>query len=261
MSRKHKQSFAQRSGNVVISITPSPLPSNSSSPTPSPQQYLGYCLQVPVLFYHHVAPYAIAIEKGQTAYTVDNGMFDQHMAYLVNNGYKTITAKQLVDALRTKSQLPQKSVAITIDDGYKDIYEYAFPILRKYNSTANLMISTGLLEGVDYLTWNQLQEMVRSGLISVTNHTWSHYNVGAGPYEKVVSEIQTAKRQLEEHGIPTDVFTYPYGLFSDDAIAILQQNGYIGAFTTISGQVQCDSFIMTLRRTRIGNSSLINYGL
>lgn len=235
---------------------------NQESKIEQKEQYSGFCLNAPVLMYHHIQPYSEAQKKLQTSLSVDNIIFDQQMAYLVSNGYSTITAKQLVDAVKTHSPLPSKSIVITLDDGYKDAHTYAYPILQKYHLTANMMISTGLVGGEDYLSWEQIGEMSRSGLVYFTDHTWSHYSLGNASSDKITFEIMTAKQQLEDHtGQKVDIFTYPYGSFSNLVVSILQQNGFIGAFSTIPGFYQCDSFIMDLHRIRIGNASLSAYGL
>ncbi len=149
-----------------------------------------------------------------------------------------------------------------MDDGYGDIYSFAYPILQKYHIIANLMIPTGLLGGADYLSWSQLEEMVHSGLAYVTDHTWSHYAITRGPLDKIKFEIETGKQQLQDHTEQNvNLFTYPYGAISANAISILQSEGFIGAFSEIPGFWQCDSFVMALHRTRIGNAPLSHYGL
>ncbi len=221
-----------------------------------------YCLNVPVLFYHHTQPMAVAREHKNQALTVDNTVFDAQMQYIASHGYTTITAKQLVDALRTHTALPPKSIVITLDDGYRDNYTYAYPIFQKYHLIANIMLSTGLMEGSDYLTWGQIGEMKSSGLIYYTDHTWSHYGIASGTKEKIQYEILTAKQQIQDHtGQAVDLFTYPYGAFNKNAISLLQQDGFVGAFSTLPGRIQCDSFIMTLHRTRVGNAPLYQYGI
>lgn len=242
--------------------------SSTINPTPTPQQKkleenYGYCVNVPVLLYHHVQPDSEAKRLWQEALSVDSVMFDQQMSYLVTHGYTAISAKQLVDALLLHTSLPPKSIVITFDDGYKDAYTYVYPILQKYKITANLMISTGLVGGSDYLSWGDIEEMGRSGLVYFTNHTWSHYPIDQGGYDKAKYEIQTGRRQLEEHagGQTVNIFTYPYGSFNNEAIRALRDDGVTGAFSTISGFWQCDSFILTLHRNRVGNANLSEYGL
>lgn len=238
-------------------IIGTPTPTNTPTPTP----YSGYCLYVPVLFYHHIQPQADAVAKGQTSLSVDNGIFDQQMAYVAQSGYTTITAKQLVDALITKSPLPAKPLVITLDDGYKDNYTYAHPVIQKYGLTANLMLASGLVGGADYLTWDMVSDMKNSGRWYFTNHTWSHYSLGQGDDAKITYEVQTAKQQIEAHtGQPTNVFTYPYGTFTPHSVELLKSLGVQGAYSTIGGSMQCDSILYQLRRTRIGNSSLSAYG-
>jgi len=227
------------------------------------QVFTGYCLSVPVLTYHHIQPQITAVELKQTSLSVDNGMFDKQMAYLASQGYTAISALDLVEALRNHTGLPGKSVVITMDDGYADNDVYALPVLKKYNLKANLMLATGLVgSNPDMLTWSQVQDMKNSGLYYFTNHTWSHYAIANGPQSKIETEIDTGVSQLKQYiGQDVNIFTYPYGSFNNNAIQTLQRKGYIGAFSTISGQYQCDSFIMTLHRTRIGNASLSSYGI
>jgi peptidoglycan/xylan/chitin deacetylase (PgdA/CDA1 family) len=237
-----------------------PYPTITIIPTPIP--LTGFCLHVSVLMYHHIQPEATAKELGQTSLTVDSGLFDQQMAYLSASGYTPIWANELVNALLTHSQLPGKPIVVTMDDGYADNDTYALPVLKKYGFKANLMLATGLVgANSDMLSWDQVSDMKNNG-VYITNHTWSHYAISNGPQNKIDSEIDTAQGQIKDHtGQTVDIFTYPYGSFNSNAIQTLQAKGYIGAFSEIPGKYQCDSFIMTLHRTRIGNAPLSAYGL
>jgi peptidoglycan/xylan/chitin deacetylase (PgdA/CDA1 family) len=248
-------------GNNLRLIPPTPTLTPTPTPTPTPFPLIGYCLNVPVLMYHHVQPTAEAHSKGQSALSVDNGQFDLQMGYLVSSGYSLISAQQLVDALTNKTGLPPKSIVVTFDDGYNDIYSYAYPVLQKYHIVGNLGVITGLVGGADYVSWGQVEEMSRSGLMQMVNHTWSHYSVTQSA-DKARYEVSTAKQQLQDHtGQNINTFVYPYGAVNSSAIAVLQQEGVTGAFSEIGGHWQCDSFIMALHRTRIGNSPLSYYGL
>ena len=227
-----------------------------------PDPATGYCLSVPVLLYHHIQPQSEAVRKGQTSLSVDNGIFDRQMQYLLENGYNTINAPTLINALLSHTPLPPKSILITIDDGYKDSFDYAFPILQKYHITANFMIAAGLIGGSDNMTWDDINQLKQSGLAYFVDHTWSHYAVSNGSASKIQYEILTGKQQLEEHtGQSVNIFAYPYGSFNNNAISILQSDGFLGAFSTIPGFLQCDSYIMTLHRNHVGNAPLSSYGL
>jgi peptidoglycan/xylan/chitin deacetylase (PgdA/CDA1 family) len=103
--------------------------------------------------------------------------------------------------------------------------------------------------------------MAHSGLVTMLNHTWSHYAINHGSLDKIKYEIETAKQQLADHtGQNTDLFVYPFGSINYLAISTLQTEGVRGAFSEIPGHWQCDSFIMALHRIRIGNTSLSYYG-
>ena len=244
---------SQASGSAIASTSPTP------SPSPSPEVYTGYCLNVPILMFHHIQPISIAQTKGQTALTVDPGAFEADMAYLNSKGYTTISTSQVVQALNSHSKLPGKSIVVTIDDGYSDFYNFALPIIQKYHVHVDLLIPTGLISNPDYMTTDQLKAAISSGLVSVINHTYSHANLGAADAGKIQFEVTTAKKQLADIGQNPNIFGYPYGVV--DGIKTLQDNGYIAALSTIQGQTQCDSFLMSLHRTRVGNSSLAAYGI
>lgn len=221
-----------------------------------------YCVNVPVLLYHHIQPHDIAVTKGQTALNVDVSWFDTHMEYIKRNGYTVISSEKLIDVLLNRSPLPEKPIVITLDDAYKDAFEYAYPILKKYNIYADIMVPTGLVGLNDYVTWSDLAEMKASGLVGITNHTVSHFPVGYGEYDKVIYELQESTRNFKDNlKLDVAVFTYPYGSFNDLSISLLQQEGFKGAYSTIEGTMQCRSYIYTLHRSHIGNAPLSAYGL
>lgn len=250
---------------IVVQLPPkiatdsAKITSPSASPTPV---YTGFCLHVPVLMYHHVMPLNEAKEKGNGSLTVDNKTFESQMSYLNSSGYTSITALKLAEALINKQALPGKSVVVTIDDGYDDIKTYAYPIAQKYRITLNLMISTGLINNPNYLTWDQIKEMLGSGLVEIYNHTWSHYNLSGASKEKITEEIMLAQKQIKEYsGKTVNIFSYPYGSENNSVYEVLRTNNFVAGFSTIPGSIQCDSFILGLHRTRVGNGSLSSYGL
>jgi peptidoglycan/xylan/chitin deacetylase (PgdA/CDA1 family) len=253
------------SKNIHVSVTPAEAPpaeKNTPTPIPKPTIPPGYCLSVPVIFYHHIEPISEATTAGHAQLTVDSAKFETHMQYLNDRGYVSITAEELVAAVTNHTPLPGKPIVVSIDDGYSDIYNYAFPIIKKYNIKTSLFISTGLLGNTGYMNWENLREMMGSGLVSVYNHTWSHYSLGRGDSSKIAHEIDTAQKQLEEYlGIKPTIFAYPYGITSQAAIDVLKQSGFKGAFTTVNSWYQCDSRLYSLPRIRIGNAPLSYFGL
>ena len=220
-----------------------------------------YCLDVPVIMYHHIEPMAIATQLGHPQLTVDNMVFEEQVRYLIQHNYHIISADDLVTALKMQHTVPEKSVLITIDDGYIDNYSYAFMIAKKYKVVMNFMIPSGLIGQPDYMTWDHLKEMAASPYARIYNHTTSHAALGLIDKEKIVQEVTTANQQFTTNlGLTTTIVAYPYGSYNDLAVQTLKELGTTAAFSTDPGRNECTSNIMQLPRVRVGNSSISEYG-
>ena len=257
--------------NVTASPTSIPTPTIvlsptvALSPTPTPvtvenmNQDYGPCAKVNVLMYHHIQEEETAKKNGQTGLTVTPEFFRKHLQYLKDNNYNLITMSELKDFFKNGTKLPNKPVLITMDDGYKDNYEVAYPILKEFGAKATIFVATGLLNNPGYMTWDDLNQM--KDLVYFGNHTWSHHS-SAGTKEKLTEEITMADKQLSEHGLnPNKIFAYPYGNPGNSAEDILKTNGYEIAFTTVHGNILCKEKSLELPRIRVGNAALSVYGL
>ncbi len=247
------------------SITPTASP--SATPTPKPLTFAemnklyGPCVSLPVLMYHHVELPENAATFKRTYLNVPPETFKKQMEYLNSKGYSSVTPFDLVNYFDNGVKLPSKPVMITFDDGYVDIGDLAFPIMRELGIKGTVFIPTGLMENIDYLTWAKIDDMKASGLINFGNHTWSHKNVG-GTTSVVENEITIADTQLSDRGLNNPkIFAYPFGLETKQGIIILKKMGYQLAFTTVYGRTQCEKKRFDLPRIRIGNASLSSYGL
>lgn len=220
-----------------------------------------YCLDVPVIMYHHIEPLSIASQLGHEPLTVDSNIFESQIKYLVEHNYHALALEDLVTALRNHGTLPEKSVVITIDDGYADDYTYGFMMAKKYHVIMNFMIPTGLIGQPDYMTWDHLQELNQSPYAKIYNHTTSHAALGLVNKEDIVKEVTSANQDLAKHlGLKNDIVIYPYGSYSDEAISTLEELGMVAAVSTDPGRNECTSNIMKLPRVRVGNAPLSDYG-
>lgn len=115
------------------------------------------------LMYHSVDN-----EKGKGGIFVDE--FEEHIKWIKDK--KTFKMEELKGLNYT---LPQNSILITFDDGYKNNYTLAFPILKKYNMKATIFLNTKFIEKDEaYLNWDEIREMYESGLVDFQLHTHSH---------------------------------------------------------------------------------------
>ena len=245
-------------------LTPSKNPEKKSLFVPraeAAEQNNDYCVNLPVLFYHHVEPLSEAQESGHAQFTVDNLVFESQMNYLKENDYMTVSVDTIIDAILNKKPLSKKIVALTFDDGYSDMYGYAYPVLKKFGFFGNFAIPTGLIGQEGYMNWDQLTEIARDPGMHIYNHTVSHADLLHNP-SHIEGEIAGAQSDIQTRlGLRSNIFFYPYGSFNDHVIASLRARGYIAAFSTLPGTLQCESSLMQLSRTRIGNAPLSLYGL
>ncbi len=213
----------------------------------------GPCRWIPILLYHHID------DKPGSLY-VDTQTFTSQMNYLVEKGYTTMTLPEVVADLPS-GQFPPKPVALTFDDGYRDMYNNAYPVLRERNLKATFFLITQLMEGGDYLTWQQAREMAGNPLVTIGDHTLSHRPLPALSDEDIKSEILSSKGILEgQLGVKINVFAYPYGSYTPRADKYLQEGGFAAAVGTQYG-VSCARLPYDLRRVRIGRAQLSSYGL
>lgn len=246
----------------LIDITGTPASHSATGSASEITVTKDFCLNVPVIMYHHVQPMKLAQLMGHPQLTVDNNVFEQQMQYLVENGYQSIAAHELIDALYNRQTLPEKSIIITLDDAYEDNYTYAFLTAKKYQITMNFMIPTGLIDTPGYMKWDHLKEMTHSPFARLYNHTTSHAPLDQLSQDEVRYEVVNATTQLQNKlNISHNILAYPFGSYSDEAIETITYLGIKGAFTTTHGQEHCLSNVMKLPRYHIDNKPLSEYGL
>ena len=191
--------------------------------------------QVPILLYHSIAEYA---EPRVARFFLPPRDFRRHMDYLAENRYRTMTLSLLVDAWRSGSPLPDKSVVLTFDDGFADFYTDAVPALLEHNFTATLYVATGFIAGKSgwltscgegmrpMLSWQMLQEVSALGF-EVGSHSHSHPELDRCPTSTIAREITESKHVLEDRlGVSVRTFAYPFGFWNKRVRAIAANAGF-----------------------------------
>lgn len=181
---------------------------------------------VPILCYHGVLDNPWGIEY----LFVKVAEFEAQMRYLSEQGYTTLHVSEIANANQY-----QKPIIITFDDGYKDVYTNAFPILQKYNLKANVYMISGWINGDVYMTTEMTQEMSKSPLIEIGSHTVSHQQLAQLSDSEIDYELRESKKALEEMlGMAIDVIAYPVGSY-DSRVLNLVKNYYKYALSTDVG--------------------------
>jgi peptidoglycan/xylan/chitin deacetylase (PgdA/CDA1 family) len=165
---------------------------------------------------------------------------DAHIAELKGGGYWVLPLPQVVDALQRGQQLPDKAVAITIDDTWHSTWAVAWPRLKAAGLPFTLFVVTDEIDrgGADRLSWDQLREMVASGLVTVASKGASHPHLPALPAAAVAEDLARARARLvAELGQPPELFAWPYGEMSREAAQAVRDAGFKAAFGQHSGPV------------------------
>ncbi len=203
----------------------------------------------PILSYHSVTPNADP--KSRLAITPET--FERQMLFLKRNHYNVLPLENLADLIRDKKRTPPRTIAITFDDGYKDNYIYAFPILKKYNLPAAIFVIIDEIGRLDRLSWNEIRAMQDSGIVTFGSHT-----LGPVPLINIKSEqdlkkqIFNSKKILEEKlGGPINAFSYPEGRFNNRIKELVVSAGYKFAVATNPGKKFANDDIFALKRLRI----------
>ncbi|WP_338985930.1 polysaccharide deacetylase family protein [Fusobacterium animalis] len=226
--------------------------------------------EVPVIMYHRV----INNPENEGVYGtyIYEDMFKKHLQYLKDKNYTVITFKDL-DKIgwRNRFEKDRKYIILTFDDGYKDNYDLAFPILKEFNFKATIF----LMGSLTYNEWDvkaggerkfslmsveMIKEMQDYG-IEFGAHTFNHPKINTLSNEEIEHQIVDVKKPLEEKiGKEIITFAYPYGILNDYAKEMAKKAGYIFALATDSGSVCLSDDLYQIRRIAIfPNTNLFSF--
>lgn len=213
-------------------------PSHSSTPAAAAAQSnpANQTARVPILVYHNFNP------------TVPGSMnltparFKEQMQWIKDHHFTVIPLSQLVNYLQGKTRsLPAKSVVITADDGWESQYHYLVPIVREFHYPVTFFIYPGTISKSNhFMTWNQLQELQKTGEFDIQSHTLTHPNfkqekkrLPPSQYNKFVNnELVTAKKILQqEMNKPITLLAWPFGIYNEDLEQQAAKAGYEMAFS------------------------------
>ena len=222
--------------------------------------FIAFSVQATVILqYHHVS------KDTPPSTSISPELFEQHLDYLRDNEFRVISLQQLILLLRKRSPLPDKSVVITFDDGYRSIYENALPRLKARNFPFTVFVNTRPLiqKLAHFMSWEQLKFLI-SNNGQVANHSMTHPHMIrrlAGETEsqwrsRMRLEVINAQSSLESKlGVTIKAFAYPYGEYDPSLKALLAELDFV-ALAQHSGAVSIDSDLQALPRFSFGG----NYG-
>lgn len=203
--------------------------------------------------FHRVGINAPAEPAITRALTVAPRVFAAEMQWLKGAGFHAVSLRQLYAALERGASLPSKPVAITFDDGYRDVLWNAAPVLHRLRMPATDFVISGRVGDGDpsYLTWPELVRLERLGF-AVGSHTVHHLELTLLPPAQARYEIDASRRELEKRlHQPVWWFAYPSGRVDALVAALVRAAGYRLAFTTRPGDVQQSQTPLLLHRDAV----------
>lgn len=229
------------SGEVSSATDPSQVPTS---------------VHVPILYYHYIEinPDPVG-DPGRNELLITPENFEDQLLSLKDHGYTTINLDDLVRGINDPSTLPDKPIILTVDDGYRDFYTNAFPIIKKVGLKLTLFaLARSDQMGSNYLSNSQLKEISQSPLVTIACHTLDHTDLKNRDENFQRDQIFGCKSQMESIiGKPVRHFAYPYGDFDETTLRLVQEAGYETASSTIGGSYQGVDNIFQLRRIHVGN--------
>lgn len=188
-----------------------------------------------ILMYHNF--YTSGPRKGDYYARVDN--FEKQLQILKSLSFQPITITDLYYFLKFNKKIPQRSVILTFDDGFKS-FNLVYPIIKKYKFNCVLSLIAGYIGSPWALSVSDLLKFKKEGLVEFASHTYKlHNNFEKAVKEKQYSLIKTdlIKSKLffkNELNYNVTAFTYPWGYGSSDKElrSILQKEGFTIGFDT-----------------------------
>jgi peptidoglycan/xylan/chitin deacetylase (PgdA/CDA1 family) len=193
-----------------------------------------------ILQYHHVS------DDTPASTSISPQLFEQHLAYLADNGFQVWPLPTLIEHLKVKKALPDKVVVITFDDAYDSIYQRAFPLLKARAFPFTVFVSPQPIEQKlkSFMSWPQLAEMQQAGA-TVANHSFEHAHLVRRLenetekqwLKRIEDDIERAQQILSSRlGDLPKLLAYPYGEFDRRLAEKMAEMGYV-AFGQQSGAV------------------------
>lgn len=205
---------------------------------------------LPIIMYHEVKP----DKSGKDA--IQPWELESDLRWLAANGYTTVVMADVIAYVRNGTPLPEKPIILSFDDGYYNNYVYVLPLLQQYSARIVLSLlgrntddfTEWPSKSIDYahVTWDQLNEMLDTGLVEVQNHSYDLHaytserhgcmqNRGesdAAYTQLLRADLQRLQDELAEHtGRTPDTFAYPYGKYGDLTDTVLRDMGFQATLT------------------------------
>ena len=202
--------------------------------TPGPAQAAESAV---VLMYHRFGENSFPSTNTRLA------QFEAHIAELTSGSYTVLPVPEIVAAIREGRALPDRTVGISIDDGYRSVYAEAFPRLRAAGLPFTVFVSADPVDRgfAGFMNWDEIRELRDAG-ITIGAHTATHLHMPANTIARNREDMKTSNVRLKaELGTVPALFAYPFGEASTEIQGLVREMGHEAAFGQHSGPINASS--------------------
>ncbi len=247
----------QAGGVTVPPVDPAPITAPPLTQPPLQSDGVDRTVRVPILMYHYLGEPPANADIYRRDLSVAPARFAEHLARIQAEGYTVISLYELAAHLLQGAPLPPQPVVLTFDDGYRDNYENAFPLLREQKMTATFFVVMEFInqERPEYLTWAMVDEMAAAGMhfeAHGVDHTSLRGRTQADLEFQALRSYETLQNRLNRR---PRFISYPAGEYDQQTMDIFQRAGYWAGLTTIQGATHSSDALFELRRVRIRNTT------
>lgn len=202
-------------------------------------------VRVSVIGYHDIAE-----NLPETAMRLHTSKFRKQMEAIRLLGIKVITLDEFIAWKKGDKQIPEKSILITFDDGWKSVYTDAYPVLKEFGFPYTIFLYKNYIDGGGKaLTTPMIQEMLAAGGLSIGSHSVSHpYPLTVKSYRKkganifdayLRKEMGESKRYIESlFPVKVSSYAYPGGFYTEEMLKLGDEFGYDCMFTVVPGKIK-----------------------
>lgn len=212
--------------------------------------------KVAILAYHRFVPG----DRKCDLLSISAATFRSQLKYLQENGFTVVSFADLADFIEGKGPMPRKPVILSMDDGYKSVYQVAYPVLREFGYKATVFVYTDFIGAPAGLNWAEMAEMTASGLVDIQPHSKTHSNLTlrqdsedkAAYRERIREEVRNPARAIRKNlNIPIHTFAFPYGAENDVVLTALEAEGFRLGATVTAGGNPAFAHPLALRRSQV----------
>lgn len=209
--------------------------------------------RVMVLMYH-------SFENGTAHRGITAETLDRQLSFLERKHVVFVPMHEFLRWREGERELPARVAVLTIDDGEKTFYDHGFEVFKKHGAPFTLGIPTAAIEQAKErkvtMTWDQLREILGSGLAEIASHGHTHAALAKLPPDKMRYEARRPKELIEgELGVTPETFFFPAGSMNDGALGEVEAAGYRAAFGAVGAKISDDTGRFRIPRFGVANDT------